>query len=98
MQSNKNQVARDRLLREGERYRSGRSGCRVCYRLNLVGDAIVSVRLAEPVPLLLVALSDAVDVPGAVGVAEINPVAVFTDSPAGSPEAAKLVGELVAVV
>jgi hypothetical protein len=46
----------------------------------------------------LVALSDTVDVPGIVGVPEINPVVVFTDRPPGSPEAAKLVGEFVAVI
>jgi hypothetical protein len=46
----------------------------------------------------LVALSDTVDVPGAVGVPEINPVVVFKDRPDGSPAAAKLVGELVAVI
>ena len=59
---------------------------------------MVIVRLAEPVPLPLVALSDTADAPGVVGVPEINPVVVFTDRPDGSPAAAKLVGELVAVI
>ena len=48
----------------------------------------VSVRLAVPVPLLFVALSPTDEVPDAVGVPEIKPVAAFTDRPAGSPAAA----------
>ena len=59
---------------------------------------IVSVRVALPVPLPLVALSATVDVPVAVGVPEINPVAGFTDRPAGKPVALKLVGEFVAMI
>jgi hypothetical protein len=49
--------------------------------------AMVSVRVAFPVPPLLVALSVTVEVPAAVGVPEINPVALFTVSPAGNPVA-----------
>ena len=37
---------------------------------------MVSVRVALPVPLALVALSVTVDVPATVGVPEIKPVAV----------------------
>jgi len=48
---------------------------------------IVMVRLAVPVPPPLVALNVTVDVPAAVDVPEIIPVAVFTDSPAGNPVA-----------
>ena len=48
---------------------------------------IVSVRVAFPVPLLLVALNVTVDVPAVVGVPEINPVPLFTVSPAGNPVA-----------
>ena len=48
---------------------------------------MVSVRVALPVPLLLVAPSVTVELPAAVGVPEINPVAVFTDRPAGKPVA-----------
>jgi hypothetical protein len=60
---------------------------------------MVSVRVAVPVPALLLALSVTVDVPPApVGVPEITPVVVFTDSPPGNPVAPKLVGELVAVI
>jgi hypothetical protein len=59
---------------------------------------IVSVRVAWPVPPALVAPSVTVEVPEAVGVPETNPVAVFTDKPAGKPVALKLVGELVAVI
>ena len=56
---------------------------------------MVSVRVALPVPPLLVALNVTVDVPAAVGVPEIKPAAL-TDKPAGNPVAPKLVGELVA--
>jgi hypothetical protein len=48
----------------------------------------VSVRVALPVPPLLVAFSVTVEVPAAVGVPEIKPVAVLTDKPAGNPVAA----------
>jgi hypothetical protein len=48
---------------------------------------MVNVRLALPVPPLLVALSVTVDVPAAVGVPEISPVPLFTDKPAGNPVA-----------
>ena len=48
---------------------------------------IVSVSVAVPVPLPLAALSVTVDVPAAVGVPEINPVALFTVSPLGNPVA-----------
>jgi hypothetical protein len=60
--------------------------------------AIVSVRVAWPVPLPLVALNVTVEVPAAVGVPEINPLVPFTDSPAGNPVAPKLVGVFVAVI
>ena len=39
-----------------------------------------------------------VEVPAALGVPEINPVAVLRESPAGRPVAPKLVGLLVAVI
>jgi len=48
---------------------------------------MVNVRLALPVPPLLVALSVTVDVPAAVGVPEINPDVPLTDNPAGNPVA-----------
>jgi hypothetical protein len=47
----------------------------------------VSVKVALPVPLAFVALSVTDDVPAPVGVPEINPLLVFTVSPAGSPVA-----------
>ena len=50
------------------------------------GDT-VSVSVALPVPPLLVALTVTVEVPAAVGVPEINPVPLFTVSPAGNPVA-----------
>ena len=59
---------------------------------------MVSVRVALPVPLALVALNVTVDVPAVVGVPEINPVVVLTDNPPGSPVAPKLVGVFVAVI
>jgi hypothetical protein len=49
--------------------------------------ARVSIRVALPVPPLLVALGVTVDVPAAVGFPEINPVPLFADSPAGNPVA-----------
>ena len=54
--------------------------------------------MAVPVPALLVALNDMVEVPAPLGVPEISPVAVLTDKPAGKPVAPKLVGVLVAVI
>jgi hypothetical protein len=45
--------------------------------------AIVKVKVALPVPPLLVALSVTADVPADVGVPEITPVPVLTDKPAG---------------
>jgi hypothetical protein len=48
---------------------------------------MVSVKVAPPVPLPLVALRVTVDVPDAVGVPEINPVVLFTVSPLGNPVA-----------
>ena len=62
------------------------------------GGAMVRVRVALPVPPLLVALKVTVEVPAAVGVPEINPVVVLTETPAGKPVAPKLVGELDAVI
>ena len=66
------------------------------------GGPIVKVSVALPVPLTLVALIVTLyglpaSVPAA-GVPEINPVAVFTVKPEGSPVALKLVGLLVAVI
>ena len=49
--------------------------------------AMVSVRVAFPVPVLLVALKVTVEVPAAVGVPEIKPVLLFSANPAGSPVA-----------
>ena len=49
--------------------------------------AIVSVSVAFPVPAPFVALSVTVDVPAVVGVPEINPVVLLTDSPLGNPVA-----------
>jgi len=66
------------------------------------GRLIVNVRVALPVPTELVALIVTLyGLPAAVpvaGVPEINPVAVFTVNPDGSPVALKLVGLLVAVI
>ena len=58
----------------------------------------VRVSVAAPVPALLIALSDTVEVPAPVGVPEISPLVVLTDNPAGRPVAPKLVGVLVAVI
>lgn len=58
----------------------------------------VKVRAALPVPALFVALMVTLEVPATVGVPEIKPVVGFIVSPAGRPEAAKLAGELVALI
>ena len=52
-----------------------------------VAAAMASVRVAFPVPPLLVALSVRVDVPAAVGVPVIKPVPLLTFIPAGNPVA-----------
>ena len=62
------------------------------------GAATVSVRVAVPVPPLLVALSVTVEVPEDVGVPEISPLEALTDRPEGSPVAPKLVGEFDAAI
>ena len=59
---------------------------------------IVKDNVAVPVPVPLVALNVTLDVPAAVGVPEMTPVAVSTESPAGNPVALKLAGLLLAVI
>ena len=59
---------------------------------------IVKVRVAVPVPPLLVARSVTLDVPSTMGVPEIKPVVVLTERPAGNPVAPKLVGLFVAAI
>ena len=59
---------------------------------------MVRDKVAEPVPPALVALIVTLKLPAAVGVPEMRPVVVLTDSPAGKPVALKLVGLLVAVI
>ena len=59
---------------------------------------IVKVNVAVPVPAALVALNVTLDVPAAVGVPEMMPVVVSTESPVGKPVALKLVGALVAEI
>jgi hypothetical protein len=51
------------------------------------GGFTVSVRVALPVPPLLVALTVTVEVAAPVGVPEISPVPLFTVSPDGNPVA-----------
>ena len=51
------------------------------------GGLMVRASVAVPVPPALVALSVTDEVPLVVGVPEIRPLLVFTESPAGSPEA-----------
>ena len=46
-----------------------------------VGAFIVRAKVAEPVPPALVALNVTLEVPAAVGVPEITPVVVLTESP-----------------
>ena len=68
--------------------------------LVITGDAalIVKVRVAVPVPPLLVAVRVTFETPAVVGVPVIKPVPEFTERPAGSPVALRLVGLLVAVI
>jgi hypothetical protein len=65
---------------------------------NVATELIVRLSVADPVPPALFALIVTLEVPAALGVPEINPLDVFTDSPAGSPLALKLVGVLLAVI
>ena len=51
-----------------------------------------------PFPPEFVAVTVAVEVPAVVGVPEISPVKVLTDSPGGNPVAPKLVGLFEAVI
>src|SRR5687768_10858120 len=55
------------------------------------------VRACDPVPVGLVAVTFALDIPAVVGVPVMRPVTESIDSPAGSPDAPKLVGLLVAM-
>jgi hypothetical protein len=61
-------------------------------------EFMVRVRVAVPVPIAFVAFRVTVEIPVALGVPEITPVAVLTDNPAGNPVAPKLVGVLEAVI
>ncbi|HTX39899.1 MAG TPA: hypothetical protein VME43_33000 [Bryobacteraceae bacterium] len=61
-------------------------------------DVMATVSVVLPVPVLFVALMVTGVVPAALGVPEITPVEVLTDSPPGNPVAPKLVGELLAVI
>ena len=58
----------------------------------------VIVKVFVPVPAVLVARSVTADVAAAVGVPDINPVAVLIVSPAGSPVALYDVAPPVAVI
>ncbi len=58
----------------------------------------VTTKVAVPVPEELVALIVTSGAPTAVGVPLITPVEVLMERPAGSGEALKLVGELLAVM
>ena len=62
------------------------------------GLLTVSVNVAEPLPVALVAVMVMVLVPATVGVPLITPVVVFTVKPAGSPVALKLVGFWLPVI
>ena len=60
---------------------------------------IVMMSVADvEVPAALEAFTWTCGLPAVVGVPEIRPVVLFKESPAGSPRALKLVGELVAVI
>ncbi len=52
-----------------------------------VPDVIVRVKAVVPVPLAFDALKVTLKVPATVGVPEMTPVEVLTESPAGNPVA-----------
>lgn len=58
----------------------------------------VTVSVAVPAPVVLLALNVTGIVPVELRVPEINPVAVLMDNPPGKPDAPKLVGSFVAVI
>ena len=61
--------------------------------------AMLRANLAEPVPPALVAFNVTLYVPpDPLGVPEMRPLVVLTESPGGKPVALKLVGLLVAVI
>ena len=62
------------------------------------GGLIVNARVAACVPPVLVALIVTDETPMAVGLPEMIPVVVLTESPTGKPIALKLVGLFVAVI
>ena len=62
------------------------------------GATTLRTRVAVPLPLALMAVSAIEKEPATVGVPLINPLKVFTDSPAGRPLALKRVGELLAAM
>jgi hypothetical protein len=61
-------------------------------------EAMVMASVAVPVPVVLVAERVALVVPAAVGVPEMRPVALLTESPVGRLAAANEVGEFEAVI
>jgi hypothetical protein len=63
-----------------------------------VAGLITRFNCFVPVPATLAAESVMVNVPDAVGVPLITPLDVFTLSPAGNPDAPKVVGVFVAVI
>ena len=62
------------------------------------GGTMLRTRMPVPVPPTLDAVMVMELVPVTVGVPEIEPVEVFTLRPEGSPDALKLVGELLAAI
>jgi hypothetical protein len=62
------------------------------------GVSTVKVSVKKPVPPEFVALMETKETPTLVGVPLINPLAVLSESPAGSPMALKLIGVLVPVI
>jgi hypothetical protein len=65
-----------------------------------IAEAEVTVRAREAllVPVPLVAVTVTLEVPAVVGVPEIKPETALAARPCGSPDALKLVGELLAVI
>ena len=59
---------------------------------------MLKANVAEPVPAEFVALIVTLKLAAVVGVPEMRPVVVLTESPEGKPVALKLVGLLLAVI
>src|ERR1700728_3852670 len=72
-------------------------GAGVDHAMTGIALPTVNVSVALPVPKLFVAVRATENVPAAVGVPEISPIAGFMDKPAGKPVAPQVMGEAMVV-